>query len=102
MQFLLQKHPRNKVLTTKTVLEGITCVADLGLSVIALAIRPTPVPELVCITFQSQIIGFAISQDPMLGSFHLYRIGYQVLLHFHPFALDQQENLRASQAKTNH
>jgi len=51
MQFLLQKHTRNKVLTTKTVLEGITYVVDLQLSVIALPTRRAPVTELVCITF---------------------------------------------------
>ena len=59
MQFLLQKHPRNKVLTTKTVLQGITYVVDLGLLVIALPTTHVPVTELLCITFQSQIIGFA-------------------------------------------
>lgn len=59
MQFLLQKHPRNKVITTKTVLEGITYIVDMGLPGITLPTRHAPVPELVCITFQSQIIGVA-------------------------------------------
>lgn len=60
MQFILQKHPRNTVLTTNPVLKGVTHVVDLGLSVIALPRRQAPATEPGSTTFQSQTTGFAI------------------------------------------
>lgn len=60
------KESKKKSINYENGLEGIICVAEFGLSVIALAIRHTPVPELAHVTFQCQIIGFAASQDPRI------------------------------------
>lgn len=54
------------------MLEGIIHVADLGLSVTALTMRYTPVPGLVCVTFQSQIIEFAILEDHRIPCYGIF------------------------------